>query len=463
MAINTVSKPYKLLYEPVRNIIANTPRASGKSYEIAQFCQYQKMKYPRHDIVVFRANANSLESSIMNEIIEKFVQCGFGDKVETRGKPLRIEYTSSTGFISNIYFIGVSGHDKSRVRGLHPKNPLCLILGDECQQITAEDNLRHALTTLKRYFDTSIDYKTVLCGNPHEVKGHWWNVYCQKHKAVKDYGYINCTYKDIYKLLNEEIKEEIRITQLTNPAIYRFMFLGDLSDISAGAYPSFRRETHLVTQEEANEIFANETIDTMIIGIDGAITHDSTCCNAIAVMSGGRACVVEPFVFNPLTYGRALAPSELAELIKDYIDDLDNKYQLQSLQIPVYLIVDCASADLIAQLRYILDDYYTVLAYTQKNVIRNTNTANNVFARNMCYIINYGYYKDYTTGKLIECDIPLLAEQLESVVWKNSKLDPAIPNDCSDSFVYGICVYYENPDNLILPERSNIYERFKRA
>jgi hypothetical protein len=459
MAKNFVNAPYKVLYDPtIHNVIANTPRASAKSYEIAQYCQYQKMRYAYHDIVVFRANANSLEASVINEILEKFVQAGYGDRVERRSKPLRIEYTSPSGFVSNIYFIGVSGHDKSRVRGFKPKNPLCLILGDECQQITAEDNLRHALATLKGYFDNTIAYKTVLAGNPHEVKGHWWNVYCMKHRSVKGYAFIDCTYRDVFRILNEEIKEEIRVTKETNPAMYRFMFLGDLTDISAGAYPSFRREKHLISEDEAREIFKDEIIDTMIIGFDGAITHDSTCGSSLAIMSGGRSVVLEPFVFDPLAYGRALAPSELAELIKGYLSDLEAKYQFQLDGVPVYLAVDCASADLIAQLRYVLDDCYTVLAYTQKNVIRNTNTVNNVFARNMCYIINYKCYKDYTTGTIKQKDIPLLVEQLESVVWKNSKLDPAIPNDCSDSLVYGICTWYENPHNLNLPERKIKYD-----
>jgi hypothetical protein len=165
-------------------------------------------------------------------------------------------------------------------------------------------------------------------------------------------------------------------------------------------------------------------------------------------MTSGRVCVLEPFIFNPLTHGRALAPSELAEDISEYLSDIENKYQFKANGVPVYLAIDCASADLIAQLRYILDDYYRVLAFTQKNVIRNTSTTNNTFAKDMCYIVNYGGYKDYTTGRFIYSDVPLLVEQLESVVWKNSKLDPAVPNDCSDSLVYGLCTLFENPQNL---------------
>lgn len=442
----SVSLPFAPLYDvAVRNIIANTPRASGKSYEMAQKVALTKVAYPRHDIVVFRANANSLEASVVNEIVEKFVMLGYGGRVKQYSKPLRIEFD---GGKSVIWFMGVSGHDKSRVRGFKPKNPLCLIVGDECQQISEESNLKHALATFRRYFDTTIDYKVILCGNPHEVKGHWWNVYVAQRKDAKGYVFINATYLDIYNLLNDDILDEIALEKEINPAIYRFMYLGDLSDINGGAYPSFRRETHMLTPERANEFFANETIDQVIIGGDGAITHDMTCCNCLAVMTSGRVCVLEPFVFNPLSYGRALAPSELAELIQAYLNDLEDKYQFKANGVPVAMAIDCASADLIAQLRYILDDYYQILAFTQKNVIRNTSTTNNAFARGMCYVINYGCYKDYASNKVVNRDIPLLVEQLESVVWKNSKLDPSIPNDCSDSLVYGLCYLFENPHNL---------------
>ena len=163
----SVSKPYAPFYDAtIRNIIANTPRASGKSFEMAQKVAITKVAYPCHDIVVFRANANSLEASVVNEVMEKFVMLGYGSRVKQYSKPLRIELD---GGKSVIWFMGVSGHDKSRVRGFKPRNPLCLIVGDECQQISEESNLKHALATFRRYLDTNIDYKVILCGNPHEV------------------------------------------------------------------------------------------------------------------------------------------------------------------------------------------------------------------------------------------------------------------------------------------------------
>ena len=80
----------------------------------------------------------------------------------------------------------------------------------------------------------------------------------------------------------------------------------------------------------------------------------------------------------------------------------------------------------------------------------------------MLYVIDYGGYKDYLTGRWVECEDPL-ADQLESVVWKNNRLDPAIRNDLSDALTYGACMFYENPENLYLPERKKYYEQYQRS
>ena len=455
-----VLENYLPLFDPKEhNIIANTPRASAKSTSLAQMSAHlvvHTCKRSPHDIVVFRANANSLEGSVMQEI-EDWLDAFGADYTPHKG-PMRLEVGAC-----NIYFLGVSGHDRSRVRGFKPKNKLIAIIGDECQQISAEENLKHALSTFRRYLDTAAPYKVLLCGNPHEVKGHWWNTYVQK--MTGRYTKVHCTWRDLAKngLLNGDIIEDIKLEKEVNPALYRFMYEGDITDLAGGAYPSFRRERHLVSPDEAIEMTHGERIEVILWGGDGAIMNDATGIAPLAVMSSGRAFVLERFFYDPKKHGRTLAPSELAELIQLYLDDMEKKYNIiRDGVISSAFAIDCAAADLITQLRYTIPDYHAVLSFTGKNVIRNNSVINNCFARNMLYIIDYGGYKDYLTGKFVPCEDPL-AEQLESVVWKNNALDPAIPNDLSDALTYGACFYYENPENLYLPERKKYYEDQRRS
>ena len=435
---------YAPLFDPKRHkFLANTPRLSAKSTHMgilqAHLLGHVCASCPR-DIVVFRANANSLSTSVMQDTIEQLDAIGL--PYEQRQAPWRLDTPNGT-----IYYVGVSGHDQSRVRGFHPKRPLIAIIGDECQQIGYEGNLKHALATFRRFLDVDAPYKEILCGNPHEVKGHWWNVYNaqQAHRNTV----LRATWKDlaVNGLITPDIIEEIEAERELNPTMYRIMYEGDISELVGGAYPSFHREEHLITPTEAGEMFKGERIELVIFGGDGAIMRDATAIVPIAVLSSGRAVTLEMFCHFP-DRNHPLPPSELAANIGRYVDDLERKYRFEADGvIPCVWVIDCAAEDLITQLRYTISPYHDIKAYTTKNILRNNSAVNNVFARGMLYIQDFGGLVDYTTGRFVKGE-NILAQQLEAVVWKNNRYDPAIPNDVSDALTYGASYYYENPDNL---------------
>ena len=98
--------------------------------------------------------------------------------------------------------------------------------------------------------------------------------------------------------------------------------------------------------------------------------------------------------------------------------------------------------------------------FTGKNIIKNNAVVNNCFAKNMIKIVDFGGYYDFYYKRFVPttADTEPLVYQLESVTWKNYKLDPAIPNDYTDALTYGVNVYFNNPDNLHLPKRQGAYE-----
>ena len=74
--------------------------------------------------------------------------------------------------------------------------------------------------------------------------------------------------------------------------------------------------------------------------------------------------------------------------------------------------------------------------------------------------MDFGGYYDFYSRRFVSttADSEPLVYQLESVTWKDYKLDPIIPNDYTDALTYGANVYFNNPDNLWLPERKGVYE-----
>ena len=72
-----LAKPYdKILTTDKTTVVMYSPRISGKSYALGEIIYIYANKYPEHDIIVTRANYNSLEDSLYNEILAFAVNAG---------------------------------------------------------------------------------------------------------------------------------------------------------------------------------------------------------------------------------------------------------------------------------------------------------------------------------------------------------------------------------------------------
>lgn len=456
----TVAKPYDKLYKTKnKRVIMYSPRISGKSKAVAQFLAYMCVTHPGKDMLFARANYNALNDSLFQEILEVQNEIGLDGFFRAKHSPLRM----TTPLGNEILFKGVGGADYSRTRGIKSAKKgkgkggnFVLVFIDEAQQLKDELSLKHAISTFMRNLSPDSDSKIIIAGNPHEVKGHWWNSYCKRMRGAPNYEFIDATYQDIAQFLTDDVLEEIELERVMNPAQYKFMYLGSLDELQGGAYGQFDEKRHYITEQQAAEIFAGERIHYVIWGGDGAITHDATCLCPLAVMSSGRAIVLERFFYDPIASGQILATTQLVDLIVQYLQTMENKYHFAQQGCEKIMAIDCASTDLIAQLRYVLGDAFIIKAFTGKAIIRNNNVVNDAFAKNVLYIKNMGGQYLWHNGLTMNED-PLKV-QLESVVWKDYKLDPIIPNDCTDALTYGVNYYFENPDNLNFPERKKAYE-----
>lgn len=452
-----VARPFDKIYKTEkRTVIMYTPRISGKSFALGQAVYLYANRYPNHDIVVTRANYNSLEDSLYNEIIAFAESTGNAKFYKPLRSPLRIR----TAVGNTIYFKGIGGADYSRSKGFKGLNPISLIVCDETQQLKDEQSLKQAIATFIRSIDSTIDSKIILSGNPEMVKAHWWNAYCRKYRYAGVYEFIDANYLSIRKYLSQATLDEIENERKYNPLMYKFLYLGELDDLAGGAYGQFKRERHYIPVSQWQAETRNQRLCYIIWGGDGAITHDSTGITPIAVYSNGRAYVLERFYYNPLETGQVLAPSQLTEMIIEYVDKMDKKYGITETGVGSYFAIDCAAADLVTQLRYNINGYHTVKGFTGKNIINNNSVVNNCFARNLVKIVDFGGYNDFYQRRFIptNADTEPLIYQLESVTWKDYKLDPTIPNDYTDALTYGLNVYFNNPDNLYLPTRQGAYD-----
>ena len=80
-----------------------SPRISGKSFALGQMVYIYSNKYPNHDIVVTRANYNSLEDSLYNEILAFADDIGQSDYYTALRSPLKSKRYTATQFTSKAW------------------------------------------------------------------------------------------------------------------------------------------------------------------------------------------------------------------------------------------------------------------------------------------------------------------------------------------------------------------------
>lgn len=226
--------------------------------------------------------------------------------------------------------------------------------------------------------------------------------------------------------------------------------LGKWTKAEGLVYPLFRRERHYLTPKHFAEIAGNHRIVTMIYGVDGANANDATAIEPLAILDNGQAVVLEGFYHDPKANGQ-ISNQQLAPLIWDYMTDMDEKYHLSESGTQFCTVIDCAAADLVLNLGYVLPENYNVQKFTKKDILATTDTVNNALGRNAIYILDFGGWKNYVKDYVWVPGERQLVTDLEAMTWdeRNPRTyDASIPNDSADAFRYAVSAYYTNPYNL---------------
>lgn len=456
-----IAEPFRPIFDFKKHFfMLSGGRVSGKTTVTAQLLVALTLMYPEHDIIIGRDSYSSLSTSSYAELIDYIGKIHLEDSFITRQNPLKIRNIKSK---CNIYFIGVGGSDKSRTRSFHTEHRLSALLIEEAQQIKDEESLNQAVASFRRLFDTEIVMVFYLF-NPPPANSHWINVMFEMRKNDPDYLCVHSTYLDIVKFINDIDLKEILKMKITDPLNYDWMYLGIPGGGFGMVYPQFKRAKHLKPYLEIINKFSNSTnqpqlsdearrlrfsqsIRALIIGGDGAVTHDSTSFIPMLLMDTGQVVIPEIFHHDPKTSG-ALASSQIVPLVKQWLGFIERKYFVGP-NIPIVFEVDCAAADLVRELRYKLPTRYEVFAYDKQTIVEMVGVMQSTFAQNIIQIIDFPSYHDYARNSDIKGQNPLVVA-LENLVWNEQKTgyDKAIPNDDSDALTYAVNSIFRNPNNL---------------
>lgn len=142
-------------------------RGSGKSSYLAIELVLQLLKHPNCHAVVLRKVANTLRTSVFNQILWAVQQLGLTPKFRVSLSPLELEF-SPTG--QKIHFFGMD--DAGKLKSLKPKwGFVGLVWFEELDQFSAEE-VRSCEQSLLRGGDFALTLKSF---NPPADAQHWVN------------------------------------------------------------------------------------------------------------------------------------------------------------------------------------------------------------------------------------------------------------------------------------------------
>lgn len=442
-----------------RFIFLRGGRVSGKTVVTSQLIVFLSAVHFNRDVIICRDSYSDLANSTYTELRTFIAENNINDQFDFKVAPLYIRNKNTN---CNIYFVGIGGSDKHRTKSFKPEHKLSAVLFEELQQTKDQENLAQAHASFRRHLDTDIG-TIIHIYNPPSQNSHWTNVFYNIKKQDQDWLCINSDYRDIVNFINDVDLKEILKMKFADPIRYNWLYLGETGGGFGSVYPQFKREKHLRPAREIIDKFAytrgltlsdeavrlrfGQMIQAIVIGGDGAVTHDATALCPEFLMRNGQIVIPEQFYHDPLRSGQ-LASAELMPHILRYIKEMEKKYAI-SYDVPMIFSIDSSSTELIRMLRYTLPDRYDVYSYGKQTILDMTGVVQSTLSRNIVNIMDCGGYHDYVRNEWVIAENPLVVN-LENLIWNDAQThyDPSITNDMSDAFTYATNQIFRNVHNL---------------
>ena len=460
-----VSKAFKELFTTDKNeILLSGGRASGKTKISTILATLLIIMNEKCDGIIARATYGSLGTSSYNEFVEQINSMGedVASMFSFKKSPLRIEKNDG----STIYFTGYGGSNTSRTRGIHPLNKVGFVIFEETQELTSKENLDQAKASFRRTYGN--DVKQFIIFNPPPMKAHRINLYAEESKKDKKMLVLHTTYKDIWNYLNDFDKRDIIKEKILNYENYRYMYLGIPTGGLGVVYPMLK-ERILISRQEFDTIrlVGGLRIVACIIGVDGAVTHDCTCCVPMLVLNNGQVVIGKCFYHNPLTDNVIGSHKLVQDYISKWFNEIRNDYALDVFNVPIYVRCDNSATDLIQELNFFLGGRANVSKIQKGSIVEMVSNVQSALSNDMVYIIEDHEHFNYSRQEKVYDDINILRKQLSLLVWneQQNNYDPSVPNDMSDAFTYACRFYFSNIENIawfnILKSQEKDYTKIK--
>lgn len=448
--------------EECRKNLWYSPRTSWKSSGLGRIMYVYYELFPDYDVCVGVDSVTNEGEGVISEFRAYVESEGLNDNGDWVFTPKSIYRKGASNRI-RTYAVQTTKRDNVNVtKSKKLVRPVSLFVMDEVQKLHSRHILDNCLSTFLRQMKTGHS-KVILAGNP-DRSAMWFDEYYKSKLKDKNWTVLKPTYKDIIEWIPDALLDEIEHMKIHDPVSYAQIYLGDLE--IAGweqTFHSFVTSKHYKTRdffiEYDKRYGAGALIQSLIMGIDDAESRDAIAGEVVSVRRNGLLRVEEGLYLSCKELPQKPALTERIDIVIAYLDYIQAHFN-PDRTIPIIMTFDCASGMYRQMLIYKKTDVnymrwrgVKLFPYTNKQDKEvQLDLVNSAFANGVLAITNVDNYSPQYSNAM-------LVEQIKALRYKeNGKIDPIIPNDCTDALQYAVMTVLQNPYNLTFPERRVRYE-----
>lgn len=325
-----IPKYLPIFNSQIKHIILTSGRAGTKSSFAAIRTVYQIVADPHSSAVVLRKHHNKLRKTVYKEMLRGIGRLKIPkSKFRITKSPMEITYKWHN---TTIYFAGSDGIDDTK--GIIDEDkPIKLVVLDELTEFfddgEGEDELSNIEATFVR--GNNSGFQMIYLYNPPKNPNAPVNQWCKKMEERDDCIHIHTDYRDVpVKWLGQALIDSAKQMELTDPKMYRWIWLGEAVGVDDLIYYMFS-EKHIKEPDKGQRF--------SIIGIGGDYgQQNATTFQAAGLDVASRKLKgLGEYYHSGRESGHQKSPSEYARDFMQFVMGLAEKYGTQGVRFYLFL------------------------------------------------------------------------------------------------------------------------------
>ncbi|KRN08801.1 phage terminase, large subunit, PBSX family [Liquorilactobacillus mali KCTC 3596 = DSM 20444] len=289
------------------------------------------------NVVVIRKVANTIRDSVFLKIQWAIRKFGMLKMFDIKVTPFRITHIA-TG--STFYFYGQDDFQKLKSNDI---NDIIAVWYEEAAEFDSAEEFDQTNITFMRQKHPLADKVYFFWSyNPPRNPYSWINEWVETLRDNPNYLIDSSSYlDDELGFIDDQILDEINRIKENDKDYYRYLYLGEAVGLGTNVY-------NMELFHKLDVLPENDYVASLCFSADTGHAVSATCVQALGLLSKRspngkpRVVLLDNYYYSPDGKAHKKSPSELSKEIKQFIDDIENKYHIRARK----FIMDSAEAAL---------------------------------------------------------------------------------------------------------------------